>query len=110
MLPAASRDVAQPSSSPTYSYPAAHMPLVTNASAFARIRASLTFRANAFQLFQPSGGVRARPLSGNVGGFGACNGLRNSDASRMNTPFGLSLSAVQSNSRTNSLFHRARLY
>src|SRR4029078_3500058 len=39
------------------------MPLVTMASAIDFIRSSLTLQANLFQLFQPIGGVFARPLS-----------------------------------------------
>src|SRR6185369_13691645 len=39
------------------------MPLDTIASAISLIRFSLTLQANLFQLFQPIGGVLARPLS-----------------------------------------------
>src|SRR5579862_6059736 len=39
------------------------MPEETMASAACLIRSSLTSQANLFQLFQPIGGVRARPLS-----------------------------------------------
>src|ERR1041385_9024231 len=39
------------------------MPLVTIASAISLISFSLTLQANLFQLFQPIGGVLARPLS-----------------------------------------------
>jgi hypothetical protein len=39
------------------------MPFETIASAACLIRSSLTLQANLFQLFQPMGGVRARPLS-----------------------------------------------
>src|SRR6185369_11313532 len=39
------------------------MPLVTIASAISLISFSLTLQANLFQLFQPIGGVFARPLS-----------------------------------------------
>src|SRR5689334_12730350 len=39
------------------------MPLVTIASAMSLISFSLTLQANLFQLFQPIGGVLARPLS-----------------------------------------------
>src|ERR1035438_4586596 len=39
------------------------MPVLTMASAASRIRLSLTLHANLFQLFQPIGGVRAKPLS-----------------------------------------------
>src|SRR6266852_501579 len=38
------------------------MPLATIASAISLINCSLTLQANLFQLFQPIGGVRARPL------------------------------------------------
>ena len=40
------------------------MPLGAIASAVSRINCSLTSQANWFQLFQPMGGVRARPSSG----------------------------------------------
>src|SRR5258707_3692962 len=39
------------------------MPLVTRASAADLTRSSLTLQAKRFQLFQPMGGVRARPFS-----------------------------------------------
>src|SRR5271157_3448696 len=39
------------------------MPLATMASADSRITLSLTLHAKWFQLFQPIGGVRARPVS-----------------------------------------------
>src|SRR5512142_1908768 len=39
------------------------MPLLTMASATLLIRLSLMLQPNLFQLFQPMGGVRARPLS-----------------------------------------------
>src|SRR5207302_8268481 len=39
------------------------MPLLTRASAADLTRSSVTLHAKRFQLFQPMGGVRARPLS-----------------------------------------------
>src|SRR5712692_1004817 len=63
MLPAASRLTCQQSSMTTYSYPASFMPLLTRASAADLTRSSLTLQAKRFQLFQPIGGVRARPFS-----------------------------------------------
>src|SRR5947209_7646404 len=39
------------------------MPELTSAWAFASTSCSLTRQWNGYQLFQPSGGVRARPLS-----------------------------------------------
>src|SRR5260370_30227631 len=39
------------------------MPLLTSASAADLTRSSVTLQAKRFQLFQPMGGVRARPLS-----------------------------------------------
>src|SRR5438309_5573625 len=39
------------------------MPLLTRASAADLTRSSVTLQAKRFQLFQPMGGVRARPLS-----------------------------------------------
>src|ERR1017187_931868 len=64
MLPLASRPLVQPSSTTMYWYPALAMPLDTMASAIPRTVASSNTSWNLFQLFQPMGGVRARPLSG----------------------------------------------
>jgi hypothetical protein len=43
-------------------FPASRMPLFTRAPAISRITLSLTCRWDLFQLFQPMGGVLARPL------------------------------------------------
>src|SRR5208283_227506 len=44
------------------------MPLDTSASAAARMSFSLTLQPNLFQLFQPMGGVRARPSPARASG------------------------------------------
>src|SRR5687767_14979535 len=64
-FPLASRVKAdQQSSMVRYLYPAAARPLLTRASAVCRTTVSLIpLHANLFQLFQPMGGVRARPSS-----------------------------------------------
>src|ERR1035438_4444439 len=49
------------------------MPLLAMASAISRTFLSSTRPANLFQLFQPIGGVSARPLGGS--GFTAASGL-----------------------------------
>src|SRR4051812_22766134 len=59
-LPAASRSwAAQQSSRLTYSYPAAFMPELTIASAVCSISVSSRSQKNAYQSFQPIGGVGA---------------------------------------------------
>ena len=64
MLPWASRLICQQSSRTTNWYPASFMPLVARASAVERTTASFNpLQAYLFQLFQPIGGVLARPLS-----------------------------------------------
>src|SRR6516162_4718967 len=62
MTPVGSRLLCQQSSMLMNWYPAAFMPLVAMASAIARMRPSLMLQPKLFQLFQPMGGVRARPL------------------------------------------------
>src|SRR5260370_15112846 len=63
MLPGGSRLACQQSSMTTSSYPASFMPLLTRAAAADLTRSSLTLQAKRFQLFQPIGGVRAKPFS-----------------------------------------------
>src|SRR2546421_9172879 len=61
--PAESREPAiQQSSMLTYWYPAVFIPELTVVSAVCSTSCSLTLQPNAFQSFQPIGGVRARPL------------------------------------------------
>src|SRR5437773_9281589 len=47
------------------------MPLLTMESTMPRMRVSLTLQPKLFQLFQPMGGVRARPLFSARAGSGA---------------------------------------
>ena len=61
--PSSSRDTCQPSSITRYSYPASLRPFSTITSAICLTSASLMSSRRAFQLFQPMGGVRARPSS-----------------------------------------------
>src|ERR1043166_7425152 len=63
MLGYASLSIFRPSVVSTRSQSRARMPLVPIASAISLISFSLTLQANLFQLFQPIGGVLARPLS-----------------------------------------------
>src|ERR1022692_1584377 len=58
-LPLESRPSIQQSSRFTYWYPAACMPLLTNASATALISVSLMLHSKVFQEFHPMGGVAA---------------------------------------------------
>ena len=57
IFPSASRVPSHPSSMLMYWYPAAFIPLVTIASAWARIMESSILGPNLFQLFHPIGGV-----------------------------------------------------
>src|SRR3954469_24239141 len=67
MRPWPSRLTCQQSSITRYWYPASFMPVETRASAVALSRDSLTLQPNLFQLFQPMGGVAARPSAARAG-------------------------------------------
>src|SRR6266542_5713689 len=62
MFAFASRETCQQSSITTYWYPTSFIPDLTIASAMPRTNSSLTLQANLFQVFQPMGGVSAKPF------------------------------------------------
>src|SRR5882672_1106020 len=59
------------------------MPEATIASAAPRIRCSFTLQPKRFQLFQPIGGVSARPLAGRAAGFSAATPGADASAAAM---------------------------